>query len=284
MTAAVARRPLVDVIAEALEADDLRLPVYSAVAARVQTMASRTDVTAEKIEQVVLHDPALVSHILRVANSAFYAGLSSVDSIRTAILRLGLNRIVELSVLCTQKAQYRSADPAVQAIMERLWQHAMACAFGARWLAERGGYRDRAAEAFMGGLLHDIGKLLIIKIIEDLRLRGDPSADVPNSLVGELLDTLHTDQGGRLIECWNLAPGLARIARGHHDEDLDDADITMLLVRVADRVCARLGFSMHPDPELVPAALPEVAALGLSDVLIAEMEIVLEDGMKKLVG
>jgi len=254
------------------------------VATRVQTLAARDDTSAEQIERVLLHDPALASQILRVANSAFYAGLSQVETIRAAILRLGLEQIVELAVLCTQRAQYRSADPVVHDIMERLWQHAMACAFGAKWLAERAGYRDRASEAFMGGLLHDIGKLLIVNVIEDLRRRGEWPGEVPTSLLMDLLSTLHAEQGGRLIERWNLSPTYVQIARDHHREHVEDADVPMLVVRIANRVCSKLGFNLRKDPDVVPAALPEVALLGIGEVMLAELEITLEDGMKKLMG
>lgn len=268
---------LLDIINAELASDDLRLPVYPAVATRVQQLAARPSTGADALEAVLVQDPALASQILRVANSAFYAGLNPVDTIKLAVLRLGFAHVVNLAVLCSQRGQFTSPHPQVQALMSRLWQHSVGCALGARWLAHRCGYRARADEAFMAGLFHDIGKLLILKVVDDVRQRGEWSQDLPEALLLELLRTQHAEQGAKLIARWNLPAAYATIARTHHDPDPDQADALALIVRLTNQTCTKLGLNLYTTTDVVLAASPEAAALGLKDVVIAELELMLED-------
>jgi HD-like signal output (HDOD) protein len=275
-------RSLIDVLGDELARNDLQLPVYPGIAARVQALAASGNANAEQFERVLSHDPAIASQVLRVANSAFYSGLSSVATIRAAVLRLGLDQLISLAVACSQKGQFVAHDPQINRLMTQLWQHSVAVAFGSRWLAERAGYRGLAGECFMAGLFHDIGKLLILKVLDDLRRRGEWTSDLPPSLVQELLASLHAEQGARLIKQWNLSPMYADIARSHNDPHSEDINPVHLIVRLVNTACTKLGVNLYKQEGLVLAASAEAAALGLKEVVIAELEIVLEDGIASL--
>lgn len=278
----VQTRSLLHVIGEELARGDLQLPVYPGIATRVQALAASGTANAEQFERLLAHDPAIASHVLRVANSAFYAGLSPVSTIRAAVMRLGLDQLVSIAVLCAQKGQFTARDPQVQTLMQQLWQHSVAVAFGSRWLADRLGYRTQAGECFMAGLFHDIGKLLILKVLDDLRRRGEWPTEVPPSLVQELLSALHCEQGARLIRQWNLSAVYADVAEGHHDPVTDDMTALQLIVRLVNQACTKLGINLYRQDGLVLTVLPEAAGLGVKEVLIAELEIMLEDGLAQL--
>ena len=275
-------RSLVDVLGEELARNDLQLPVYPGIAFRVQTLASSGTATAEQFERVLSQDPAIASQVLRVANSAFYAGLSSVATITTAVMRLGLDQLVSLAVAMSQQGQFTAKDPQVQLLMRKLWQHSVAVAFGSRWLAERAGYRSQATECFMAGLFHDIGKLLILKVLDDLRRRGEWPHALPESLVQELLASLHAEQGARLIRQWNLSPLYAEVARTHNDPNADEGNPVHLIVRLVNQACTKLGINLYQQEGIVLAASAEASALGVKEVVLAELEIVLEDGAQTL--
>lgn len=275
-------RSLVDVLGEELSRNDLQLPVYPAIAARVQALAASGEATADQFERLLAHDPAIASQILRAANSAFYAGLSSVSTITAAVMRLGLDQLVTLAVAISHKGQFTARDAQVQQLMSQLWQHSVAVAFGSRWLAERSGYRAHASECFMAGLFHDIGKLLILTVIDDLRRRGEWTGELPESLVLELLGSLHAEQGCRLIQQWNLSPLYADVARTHGDAVVDEANPVHLIVRLVNQACTKLGLNLYRQDGIVLAASAEAAALGIKDVTIAELEIMIEDGAQSL--
>ena len=236
-----------------------------------------------QIAHVLQQDMGLASQVLRVANSSFYAGLSRIATVQAAIQRLGLAQVVSLAVMCAQREQFRSTDALIAGHVDRLWKHAVTSAFGAQWIAKRCGWREMASEAFMAALLHDIGALLLLKVIEQLR-----SADgqhLPEALVMEVIDALHEEQGGRLIEAWRLPQPYAQVARAHHGADLNAAGPLGVIVRLADRACHKLGFALAAQPShehAVLSAAPEAEALGLSEIALAELEIYLEDKVAPL--
>ena len=275
-------RSLLDVITEELGRGDLQLPVYPGIATRVQALAASGSATADQFERLLAHDAAIASHVLRVANSAFYAGLSPVATIHAAVMRLGLDQLVAIAVLCAQKGQYTARDPLISRLMQQLWRHSVAVAFGSRWLADRLGYRSQASECFMAGLFHDIGKLLILKVLDDLRRRGEWPSEMPPTLVQELLAALHREQGARLIRQWNLSPLYVSVAQEHHEPLKDDATALHLIVRLVNLTCTKLGINLYTQDGLVLTASPEASALGIKEVLVAELEIMLEDGLTKL--
>ncbi len=279
-----AGKSLLERINEHLASDELRLPVYSPVAARLQSLAAKSDTPITQLGHVLQQDMGLASQVLRVANSSFYAGLSKVATVQAAIQRLGVTQVVNLAVMCAQREQFRSKDELIAGYVDRLWRRAVTAAFGAQWIAKRCGSREMAAEAFMAALLHDIGALLLLKVIEQLRA-ADGGRHVPEALVIEVIEALHEEQGGRLIEAWRLPESYAQVARAHHGADIQAAGMLGVTVRMADRACDKLGFTLAPKPaadRIVLTAAPEAAALGLSEIAFAELEIYLEDKVAPL--
>ncbi|NTW20471.1 MAG: HDOD domain-containing protein, partial [Nostocales cyanobacterium W4_Combined_metabat2_030] len=161
--------------------------------------------------------------------------------------------------------------------MHRLWEHALSCAIGAQWLAERTGYTSLSSEAFMGGLLHDIGKLAIIKALDDLLQAPSSPGALSEVLIAEILGTMHEDVGFRLMQSWSLPEAYCSIAVNHHKSDFDGSDALLSLVRLSNLACRKAGKSMHPDPTLSLYAAPEAHFLGVKEIVLAELEIVVED-------
>ena len=78
-----------------------------------------------------------------------------------------------------------------------------------------------AHEAFFAGLLHDVGMLFILTVIDDLKHSNESKAQPSNALLIEAMDTLHTNHGHSLMSHWNLPPKYGQIARDHHAEEFD---------------------------------------------------------------
>ncbi len=149
-----------------------------------------------------------------------------------------------------------------------LWEHAVATAAGTRHLAVRGG-GDRA-EAFLAGLLHDIGKLLVLKGIDDLDSR--PSAPhVTPEVIDELMALLHCELGPTVLRSWRLPEVITQVALRHHEPEPLTSELLVVRVQVANAMAHKLGFSLHPDPALDLAALRAVQRLGLDDAVLAEL-------------
>lgn len=274
-------KSLLETINDHLASDELRLPVYSPVAARLQALATDPDCSIGAIESLLMQDMGLASQLLRIANSSFYAGLSKAATVGAAIQRLGLRQVVDLAILCSQRDQFRSADPLVKGYVDRLWRHSVAAAFGARWIAQRSGFGEQASEVFLAALFHDIGTLLLLKVIEQIRT-ANGTQHLPEAVVVEIIDALHAEQGARLLETWQLPEAYALVARHHHSADIESAGSLGVQVRLADLACAKLGYTLCSRPKVVVAASPEAAHLGLSEIALAELEIFLEDEVAPL--
>ena len=269
-------RSLKEQIAEHMARSGLRLPVFSVIAMELQQALGDERADLSHIESIIAKDPALAMQVLRLANCALYAGLNEISTVRQALLRLGAKKVSRLATAAAQLALYRSSEALVGSYMADLWRHAYACALAAGWLAEKTAHTDLAESAFVAGLLHDIGKLLILKTIEDI-LSKEHGTPPPRHLVDDMLECLHCEFGYTLMKRWNLPEAYCAVGRDHHNESIEHRMPIMIMVRVADQVCAKLGIGCPAQPDAVPSASIEAQALRLTDIRMAELEIMLED-------
>ncbi|MDM8539077.1 HDOD domain-containing protein, partial [Desulfobacterales bacterium HSG17] len=103
-------RSFLEIIEDYVESDKITLPPFDRTAMRIQQEIQKEDVKISKIEKLIIADPAMSSQILKVANSAFFRGLSKVMTIREAIIRLGLDEITRMIMILTQKNLYTTKD------------------------------------------------------------------------------------------------------------------------------------------------------------------------------
>lgn len=268
---------LTDVIQQQLESGSAVLPVFSPIAQRIQKETSCEEPDFHLIEQLIVKDPALASEVLKMANSSVYRGLSEITSIRNAIVRLGANEVANIVTLVTNENNFRSKDPFMHKTMRKLWGHSLACAVGAQLIAKKSGLLEMAQEAFFAALLHDIGKLLIIKIIDDVMSSNQMVIHLSGSLLDDALDRLHAECGYTLMVQWNLPGKYIEIARNHHEEKYDIKNLLLVIVRLVNKACRKMGLGLRYDPSIALITTTEFQLLNLNDIDIAELEIKLED-------
>jgi len=275
-----AEKPLMELINNHLDNELRGLPVFHSVAVRLQQMLVSRNLNIDEMIGLICEDQALASNVLRMANSLYYAGLSKVATIKDAIVRLGTQEIANLTMMASQHEYYRSGNESINRIMHDLWQHSLSCAMGARWLARKTGYHALAPEAFMAGLLHDIGKLALLKILDDIVEKRETSANLSEALIIELLDSMHENVGYRLLRSWNLPESYCTISEKHHSAEIDSSNSLMLLVRLSDLACRKVGKVIQPDPTIMLFSAPEAHYLGLKEIALAELEIEIEDSFE----
>jgi HD-like signal output (HDOD) protein len=280
----MSEKSLKDLIEEHFEADSLQLPVFNKVSLELQKMKRSDTVTMNDIAAAIMKDQSLASRILRVANSSFYGGLQKVDTVSRAVVRLGMERVSSLAMIASQLLAHTSKVKVISEQMPPLWNRAFASAVGARWVAEHAGYTSRAEEAFLAGLMHDIGELFLLKVLERLAQDKKDPLHISESLMQEVLETLHADMGYRLMLKWELPEQYARVARDHHETQFDEADLLLVIVRLLDIACKKLGIGQSADPDIVLAATEEAQVLGLKDIKLAELEVMLEDAVQQAGG
>lgn len=269
--------PLASWARRAIESGHARLPVFPSVAVRAQLLLSDAKAGLEEVETLFASDPALATALLRAANSAAFGAVEQATTIREAAVRLGMRRTCQLVIVFSQHRSYAMRCVTLRPIAESVWKHATACAIGTDWLTRRLGRPDIEPHAMLAGLLHDVGKLFLLDLIDGL-LAESSTTSVSDQEVVALLDEWHCEQGGRLLHHWGIPAALCSIARRHHDLEVDPSDSLLLLVRVVDRAWLRLT---SPDSDsMVSAVDPEAEILGISPADLDRLLHLLEESIQ----
>lgn len=269
---------LVTLIREQLNGDLQDLPVFNNVAVKLQQLLASRSFELDDIIELIGEDQSLSGRVLKVANSSYYAGLTQIATIKDAIIRLGAQEIANMAMLASQFEYYQSANEILNRTMQDLWRHALACAVGAKWLTRKAGFPGLAAESFMAGLLHDIGKLALLKVLDDLERSGAVPQRLTQQLVYTLLNELHAEVGYNLMKRWNFPEFYCEVASRHHDEWADTGNILLASVRLANLATHKTGRCVGPhEPEIALNDSLEARFLGLQELALEELTIVIED-------
>lgn len=268
---------ILSMVDEAIESLTIVLPARNQTAVQLQRMLAKPEYDIQEILKIIESDQALTGEVLRVANSPFYGGLTQITTVHKAVVRLGGPEVVRLAIAAVEKESYRVKDPALAALIAPLWNHALGVALGARWLVRRLGFKDLENEAFIAGLLHDVGKLLLVRVCDDLKRLGRISPAVPEAVIREVLAAGHCRHGDALLAHWGLPEIYRNVVRGHHEELVDEHNTLLLMVRLANLACRSLGIGLAHDSSLNLSASEEATALDLRDIMLAELTIMLED-------
>jgi HD-like signal output (HDOD) protein len=272
-----AESSLVGMIDHFVESKKVKLPAFNATALRIQKEVAKAEPDSRLIEKLIVSDQSLTGEVLSVSNSSFYKGLTQVATVRDAIIRMGNIEVSNIVSLVALQHNFRSKIPAMHKIMGKLWRHSVGCAIGANWLARQTGFQALAHETFIAGLLHDVGKLYVLKVVDDMKASREIENLPPDTVIDELMQRLHTEQGYALMAQWNLPEKYCQVARDHHLAEFDGSNFLLVLVRLANQVCHKMGIGLIEDPSIVLLETPEAAQLQLSEMDLARLEVRLED-------
>ncbi len=206
--------------------------------------------TASDLHKVIAGDPALSSRILKVVNSSFYGLPGQIASINRAIVLLGLNAVKNIAIAASLAKLFRGGDLTSRFSAKSLWEHSNACAIACKIITDtlKIGLAD---EAFLAGLMHDIGVMVEMqydrqKLIEVIETLGINSHGVPLVSMLEVEERVfganHQHFGSALCEKWKF-PRCLGLVTGHHHDPLalaPDSRTLPCVVYVADRLVSGL--------------------------------------------
>jgi HD-like signal output (HDOD) protein len=247
------------------------------VALKLQRMLMDSYFTVDEVAQVASEDQSLASQMLRLANSPMYMGRSKVATIKEAVIRMGAQQVVNLAISASQASTHASKNETLDRYMKTLWLHSRGCALGAKWLATNCGMRGVADEAYLAALLHDVGKLYLLKSIEALVESRVIGSRFDDELTLEIFEAMHVEQGCRLMQHWNFPDMYCDIIRDHHLEQWDTDNKMLAIVRFVNLACHRTGLGLKHEPELVLYETTEAEILDISEHQILELEAVLDE-------
>lgn len=262
-----------------------QIPPLPGVVLHLVELVDSESATADQVESLITVDPVLSVKVLHIANSAYYGLSRSISTIKQAVLVLGFHTIKNLVLGISAIAVLKNGRKP-SAVETAIWDHSFLCAGIARELMARAKQPlRRVEEAFMGGLLHEIGAIVMMtrfpKEYQHVLERASQSfGQTLLEVEREMLGADHAEVGGYLAEHWKLPSNLVEVIAGHHAPVLPEGDNKAVLASVMlgdywshlHAEAQELGFELTPPP-------PEAERLfGLAD---SERALLIERAAKQ---
>lgn len=250
--------------------DDIGLiPAAPRALADVFALAHEEDVDIRRLIDIVSQDPIFAIRVLRLANVAAFAAAGEVKSVEMAVVRLG-TRAVRHAILAGCFSTWAQAIDTYGPRGAGEIQHAAGTACLARHLAER--LHLPGDDAFVHGLLHDVGKLVLLKLRTQYRRLGGRAPSTEE--FDMVLSAEHAEVGATALRTWGIPESICEPIRWHHAPMRGGAHAhAAALLHLANRLSHRYRFGRQPieqDERL--DADPAGAALGLGDGWLVEVD------------
>jgi len=256
-----------DAIIQSLTREISHIATLPEITLKIIRLVEDPDSTAQDLNYVISNDPALGARILKVVNSAFYGLPGQIGSTNRAIVLLGLNAVKNIAVAASLTKLFRGGQicPAFNA--RDLWQHSIAVGTCTRLIATKIGL-GLPDEAFLAGLIHDIGVMVeiqakrpqFVEVME--KLDQDPNLTLRQAET-EVIGANHEQFGAELCRQWKFPISFSHVTGFHHRPlELDPQNRRLACtVHLADHICsqANLGFCRGVEtPEVNPEILTEI--------------------------
>jgi HD-like signal output (HDOD) protein len=203
------------------------LPTLPAVAGRINREMERESLNAKLLGEIIAGDTALAAKVLRLANSAFYGLQKQVTTLNKAVMILGFNTVKNLALSVSIYSLFKER-PGSPIDVKGLWLHSLGCAVAAKIIAENLN-KKLGEDAFLFGILHDIGKIVLInampqdyeKILLLIQERQIPEGDAEMEVMG----FNHQRFGSQMLEIWKFPDNIVQAVKYHHEPRLKTAKI-----------------------------------------------------------
>ncbi|WP_250658658.1 HDOD domain-containing protein [Alkalimarinus coralli] len=197
-----------------------KIPTFQESVHRILALTTSPDCAAKDLVQVIEHDPILTIKVLKLVNSAYFGLSQEVTSVNHSVVYVGINTIKNVAIsVATTGALPKNNKAGLN--MNRFWAHSLAVGVIAKLLAENKGVgKNEQANYFVGGLLHDIGKVLFAHFIPaeyQAVLHKAESENISLHLAEkELLGFDHSEIGAMVAQKWQLPADLIDSIKSHH--------------------------------------------------------------------
>ena len=255
------------------------LPPLPHVAAKAIQLVEDPDATAQKLTDVLSSDTALAARVLKIANSAMFSRQREITTLSQAIMVIGFKALKGIIVAATLRQLNRSSGKTEKLV----WENSMCTAMGAHILTAH--LKKRFLdEVFLLGLLHDLGKLVLIKQTPKEYIEVNKQIETGLTFVDaemKVLGFAHPLIGALVAKKWNFSPEICQVILHHHDP-LDaplssDLEEKTAIIQLADALALRLGKGrpkQYPDttPQIEETAKLLNLDMPTCDTLVVEIE------------
>jgi len=260
-------RPAVAKLAGELRRGTAKLPALNPKIVQIKEVLDDPDASSDAVVRVLQEDPTLSAAVLRQANMGYYRLGSPVTTLREACVRLGNKSMYALALEVVMAGQFDARHEPFKSVLRGMWGNALLTARFCGELAPR--VRERAEEMYLAGMLHNIGELVLLRLLSEL----GSAKDLSPAAIAEESEDVHESFGAALARSWKLGPKLEWIAGYHHhpraNPEADAERRQRHLVLAGWSLALRYGGPYLPgqsdiDPD------PHLEQLGLAPQIIRE--------------
>jgi HD-like signal output (HDOD) protein len=235
------------------------LPALPQVLTKILEETQRDDVSASELEDILSADQAVAARTLKVVNSAYYGLSKEVDSLSQATVVLGIQQIRNLVLSIGALNMLKSNDPKVRQLQQEFWLASIGTAFGAQTIARQRSLPLKDIElTFLGGLLHDLGRLFLFSTLPDAYAKVDArmrdGARNLEAIERAILGMSHTEVGGEMAKRWNFPEALVSFLQDHEGPFESTHSARLFAVHLAGRLALAIVPNQFPPAEPDPVA------------------------------
>jgi HD-like signal output (HDOD) protein len=233
------------------------LPPLPAVAVRAIALARDPNVKAAQLVRVVATDAALAARVVSIARSVRYMRREAPRNLDGAIQTVGFQALRRILIAASARAAYRADDAVAQA----LWEHGLATALAADELSLLAG-EPRGGDAFIAGLMHDVGKL-VLHLSDHANFAALAHEDEARE--HEIFGVTHEQVGACFAEHWGLEDDVVWAILSHHRAPVESK--LAQRIALADRIACLIGYGCARGAETVESIESDHQVAGLDEVV-----------------
>ncbi len=225
------------------------------VAIRLTKLLSNENTTMQEFERLIKMDPTLVLRLLRVVNSPYYGVREKIDSISRAVVFVGMKNLRNMLVTTALKTVFKESQYEEIFSRAHLWLHCAAVGICSQMISERI-FRRAGDDAYLCGILHDIGMIIEDQVAQDLFLETckaythdtKPFTEYEREIIG----ADHCEIGYLLACEWNLPVEVQEGIKNHHNtEEEISPSSTAGIIQIADYVVSKMNYTAIPGMQAI---------------------------------
>jgi len=255
-----------------LNANRLVLPTLPDIALKVREAVADPETSARELADIVITDAALSTRLIYVANSPLYRGNTEINNIQMAISRLGNKIVGSIITSLVMQQMFKPSSKLLENYFRKTWEHSIQVSSVSRALAAFTPHLNRD-EAMLAGLIHQIGKLPILTLVENI-----PEFKDSPSRMDKLLEKAHPAIGKLIMDTWSFPQELKSVASEYVNFQYQSGDKADYVDLVQVAFLQSIAGTDHPACRVDCTTVPAFAKLGLdAEIEVLEIEGVAAD-------
>jgi putative nucleotidyltransferase with HDIG domain len=277
---------IVQEIIAAFQKGELSFPVLPQVLQHIQKVLLDPNISLENAASAIRGDIKISTSLISLANSPYYKGVSKIESVEQAIARLGFKETSKLTSLIANRSLYICNEKRYKVLMFEYWKHSLACAYITHFLARQLHLGD-TDEYFTMGLVHDVGKGLLLNAITRVIENRNLSHEFEDSEIREVINKMHCSFGAALLKRWGFSDRYIYITKHHETTSGDNnAPLAVKVIQLANLLTRELDCrpTCHDGEDAVIADIASNLSLSLQavDLVIQRTKEIVTEVIKNI--